>query len=256
MTGTWDYTSLAASYDKRAPYSAQVIKRFLRDSRIGNGARACDIGAGTGNLTFFLLEWGLRVVAVEPNAAMRAIGLQRTKSFPRISWANARGEATGLPASEFDAVTFGSSFNVVDRNLALLETARILKPKGWFACVWNYRDLDDPLQRKIEEVIHQLVPGYDYGVRREDQTRVIQASGRFDRIGRIDGRFKHRTGVADCMDAWRSHATLSRQAGPDTFGRILETIESLLKQQGGSHLDVPYTTSLWMARKSDAGSNW
>ena len=254
MTDSWDYTTLAASYDKRAPYSAQVIRRFLQDSRVSSGAKSCDIGAGTGNLTVFLLKWGLRVVAVEPNAAMRTIGMQRTASFPRIRWTNARGEATGLPASEFDVVTFGSSFNVVDRNRALVETARILKPKGWFACVWNYRDLDDPLQRKIEEVIHRLVPGYDYGVRREDQTRVIQASGLFDRIVRIDGRFEHRTGVADCMDAWRSHATLSRQAGPGKFGRILEAMESLLTEQGGSHIEVPYTTSLWMARMSDAGS--
>ena len=254
MRDSWDYTALAASYDKRAPYSAQVIRRFLEDSRVKSGAKACDIGAGTGNLTLFLLKWGLRVVAVEPNAAMRAIGLQRTKSFPTIRWTNACGEATGLPASEFDVVTFGSSFNVVDRNRALVETARILKAKGWFACVWNYRNLDDPLQRRIEEVIHRLVSGYDYGVRREDQARVIQASGLFDRIVRIDGRFKHRTSVADCMDAWRSHATLSRQAGPGTFGSILEAIEYVLKEPGGSHIEVPYTTSLWMARKSGAGS--
>ena len=167
MTDSWDYTALAASYDKRAPYSAQVINRFLQDSRVRSGAKACDIGAGTGNMTLFLLERGLRVVAVEPNAAMRAIGLQRTKSFPKIRWTDARGEATGLPASKFDVVTFGSSFNVVDRNRALVESARILKPKGWFACVWNYRDLDDPLQRKIEKVIHRLVSSYDYGVRRE-----------------------------------------------------------------------------------------
>jgi len=254
MIDSWDYTALAASYDKRAPYSAQVIKRFLQDSRVGSGAKACDIGAGTGNLTLFLLKWGLRIVAVEPNAAMRKIGLQRTKSFPLIRWKNARGEATGLPASEFDAVTFGSSFNVVDRNRALVETARILKAKGWFACVWNYRDLDDPLQRRIEEVIHRLLPSYDYGVRREDQAQVIQASGLFDRIVRIDGRFNHRTSVPDCMEAWQSHATLSRQAGPSRFGRILDAIESLLKQPGGSHIEVPYTTSLWMARKSGAAS--
>ena len=252
MMDAWDYTVLAASYNKRAPYSKQVIDEFLRNSGVTSGAKACDIGAGTGNLTLFLLKWGLRVVAVEPNPAMRAIGMPRTKSFPDIRWINARGEATGLPASEFDVVTFGSSFNVLDRNRALVETARILKPKGWFACVWNYRNLDDPLQRKIEEGIHGFVSSYDYGVRREDQTVAIQASGLFDRIVRIDRGFKHRTKVSDCMDAWRSHATLARQAGPKTLGRILEKIECLLTEPGGRDVEVPYTTSLWMAQKSDA----
>ena len=108
---------------------------------------------------------------------------------------------------------------------------------------WNYRNLDDLLQRKIEEVIHRFVASYDYGVRREDQTEVIQASGLFDRIVRIDRGFKHRTKVSDCMDAWRSHATLSRQAGPKTLGRIFENIECLLTEQGGRDVEVPYTTS-------------
>ncbi len=243
---------MAASYNRRAPYSKQVIDDFLWNSGVRSGAKACDVGAGTGNLTLFLIKWGLRVVAVEPNAAMRAIGMTRTRSLPGIRWINARGEATGLPASEYDVVTFGSSFNVLDRDRALLETARILKPKGWFACVWNYRNLDDLLQRKIEEVIHGFVPNYDYGVRREDQAAVIQASGLFDRIVRIDRKFKHRTTLSDWMDAWRSHATLSRQAGPKTHDRILENIERLLTEQGGRHVEVPYTTSLWMAQKSDA----
>jgi 16S rRNA A1518/A1519 N6-dimethyltransferase RsmA/KsgA/DIM1 with predicted DNA glycosylase/AP lyase activity len=37
--------------------------------RIDPEMRACDVGAGTGRLTLPLLDHGLRVVAVEPNAA-------------------------------------------------------------------------------------------------------------------------------------------------------------------------------------------
>jgi len=47
------------------------------------------------------------------------------------------------------------------------------------------------------------------------------------------------------MDAWRSHATLQRQAGA-AFPVIVSGIEAALK--GRSKVDVPYTTRVWCAR--------
>ena len=82
MMDTWDYTALAASYNKRAPYSKPVIDEFLRNSGVTSGAKACDIGAGTGNLTLFLLKSGLRVVAVEPNRQCARSGCLGRSLFP------------------------------------------------------------------------------------------------------------------------------------------------------------------------------
>lgn len=71
--------------------------------------KVADIGAGTGNLSIMLCERGLKVVAVEPNDAMREIGIERTKG-QNIEWIRATGLKNGLKSSEFDLVTFGSSF--------------------------------------------------------------------------------------------------------------------------------------------------
>ncbi|MEP7305693.1 MAG: hypothetical protein ABJA98_09260 [Acidobacteriota bacterium] len=46
------------------------------------------------------------------------------------------------------------------------------------------------------------------------------------------------------MDAWRSHATLARQAGP-TLSGILDAIAAELKNDV---VDVPYTTRGWYAQ--------
>tara|TARA_B100001057_G_scaffold410042_1_gene424973 strand:- start:566 stop:892 length:327 start_codon:yes stop_codon:yes gene_type:complete len=62
-------------------------------------------------------------------------------------------EATVQPSNYFDLVTFGSSFNVCDPKLAIKETARILRKKGWIACLYNNRNLKDPIQSKIESLI-------------------------------------------------------------------------------------------------------
>jgi len=185
-------------------------------------------------------------VAIEPNDAMRHNGEQRTLHLPGIVWHEGSAEDSDQPSSSFDLVTFGSSFNVTNRHKALEETARILKPRGWFACMWNHRDLTDPIQASIEQVISDHLPDYDYGSRREDQTAVIELSGLFGPVQRIEGRVKHRQTRQDCVEAWRSHATLERQA-KKRFSQIVNAIEEMLVAKELDEFDVPYTTRIWLA---------
>jgi ubiquinone/menaquinone biosynthesis C-methylase UbiE len=90
-----------------------------------------------------------------------------------VTWTKGVGEKTGLPESSVHAAFFGSSFNVVDQKATLSEVARILVSCGYFACMWNHRDLNDHLQNEIEEIIRQMIPAYNYGSRREDPTAII-----------------------------------------------------------------------------------
>jgi hypothetical protein len=142
------------------------------------------------------------------------------------------------------AVFFGSSFNVVEHGKALDESARILAPRGWFVCLWNHRQLDDPVQERVEEIIHRLVPNYDYGSRREDQRRFIAESGRFGDAALIEAHFIYRFAMHDYLDAWRSHATLARQAG-NRLETVIDAIGELLSDL--TVLDVPYVTRAWCA---------
>ena len=209
--------------------------------------KVCDVGAGAAHLTLLLAAKGLTVHAVEPNDAMRANGIKRTSQYPNVTWHEGVGEHTGQPANTFDLVTFGSSFNVTNRQEALEETQRILKPGGWFACMWNHRDLTDPVQEKIEHIIKSYVKDYDYGTRREDQTEVINESGRFSRVQAFSGRVVHRISVKDIVDGWRSHGTLYRQVG-DRFDEVVREIETYLNTLGQVDIDVPYETHGWMAQ--------
>ena len=51
--------------------------------------------------------------------------------------------------------------------------------------MWNHPDLDDPVQARIEPIIRSDNPEYEYGKRRQDPTRFINASGFFGPVGRI-----------------------------------------------------------------------
>ena len=246
MKTEWDYSDLAEAYLQRPDYSDDAIDELLTRAGLEAGARVCDVGAGVAHLTLKLLHRGLEVSPVEPNDEMRARGQKRTAAWPRISWVEGTGEHTQQPDDAFDLVTFGSSFNVVDQAAALRESSRILKPRGWFACMWNHRDLDDPLQAAIESAIAARLPDYAYGRRREDQTAVIEASGLFGEVSRVSGGIKHQQSLEDCLEAWRSHGTLHRQAGP-LFEAVIGDIEAVLQESGLAVIDIPYTTQVWLA---------
>jgi ubiquinone/menaquinone biosynthesis C-methylase UbiE len=244
----WDYTSHASHYDKRADYSAAAIEELLTAIGCTPAKPVAEIGAGTGKLTKELLQRGLTVSSVEPNQAMREIGIRNTHGGS-VTWSVGTGEATGLASASAYAVFFGSSFNVVDQGRALTEVARILVPHGWFACMWNHRDLDDPVQRQIEAIIKAHIPDYSYGSRREDPTGVIDASRRFSAVRSIERRFLWEMPRSDIIMAWRSHATLKRQAGSDAlFEGIIAEIAGYLERLPAA-VAVPYATRIYYAQR-------
>jgi len=247
MKTEWDYTLLADAYLLRPNYSDAAIDAMLAIAGAKKGDRFCDVGAGAAHLTAMLAIRGLNVAAVEPNDAMRANGVQRTAAMPNVIWQEVTGEQTGQIDHGFDMVTFGSSFNVCDRALALKETARILKPHGRFACMWNHRQLDDPIQAQIEAIIKEHVTGYGYGTRREDQSAVIDASGLFGPVVHLDAGIIHQQTIAECVEAWRSHGTLARQAG-DKFLSVVAAIEDYLKHLNLETIQIPYSTHIWIAQ--------
>jgi ubiquinone/menaquinone biosynthesis C-methylase UbiE len=252
-TTQFDYSPYAADYASRPDYVPSVVTATLAIAGVQAGDLVCDVGAGSAHLTIPLLEHGLRVDAVEPTPAMREVGESRTNGMANVSWSQGFGEDNGRPQDTYPLVTFGSSFDRTDRPKALRETARILLPGGYFACCWNHRDLEEPLQAKVEALIHEYVPSYDYGTRRADQTNVINESGLFESPVFLSGKMTRQVPTAEWCDAWSSHSTLGEQAG-SRFDAVLEGIRKLVTAETGDVMDVPYVTRMWVAKLRDGGA--
>lgn len=246
MKTEWNYSELAEAYLRRPGYSSEALRQVFSRVQLIESSKACDVGAGVGHLTLELASTGSAVTAVEPNDEMRGRGILRTQHLSNVTWIEGTAEATHLPSGAFDLVSFGSSFNVVDRAAALAECRRLLRPGGWFCCLWNHRDLSDPIQAAVERVIHNAIDNYDYGTRRENQTSFLQSSGYFDSIEEISGDVRHEVSRSEALDAWRSHATLHRQAG-SAFPAIIAAIESEL-EKFDERVVVPYTTRIWLGK--------
>lgn len=247
MKTEWNYTHLAKAYLKRPDYSQSAINRMLNISGVVQGDKACDVGAGVAHLTLMLADAKLQVSSVEPNDEMRKYGMQRTSHLSNVDWSEGVGEATKQQDNTFKLVTFGSSFNVCDREKALFEVKRISTKNGWFAAMWNHRNLEDPIQASIEIIIKNHIDDYGYGTRREDQTKIIDQSNLFGKVQKFSGLVKHSQKIEETVEAWRSHATLERQAG-EKFNSIIADIENHLSSLNKTEINIPYTTNIWMAQ--------
>jgi ubiquinone/menaquinone biosynthesis C-methylase UbiE len=247
---SWDYSKNAEFYKYRPNYSPKAI-RMLSEYVEAEGKETfsvADIGAGTGNLAIMLLNDGFKnITAVEPNDEMRKIGEEVTKDSG-IKWVRATATETAL-SNKYDWVTFGSSFNVVDRNLALAETHRILKDGGYFTCMWNHRNLSCPIQARAEDIIKSFIPEYERGVRREDQRPFLEKhAAQFKNICYIEVDFDVRRTMDEYILAWKSVKNRFWDLEGNRSG-IFQKIEDKLRKELPEVFEIQYTTRAWTMQK-------
>ncbi|MFO1250052.1 MAG: class I SAM-dependent methyltransferase [Inhella sp.] len=118
--------------------------------------RVLDLGAGTGLFTQSLLAQGWEVLAVEPDAAMRAACDARLGAHPRYRSAAGQAEALPADAADFDLITAAQAFHWFDVGPAHREFARVLRPGGRVALVWNDRVAESALNRELDALLAEF----------------------------------------------------------------------------------------------------
>jgi SAM-dependent methyltransferase len=145
------FAGAAEAYEEGRPtYPDEALRWLATELRLGPGRTVVDLAAGTGKLTRLLTPTGATVIAVEPVDGMRE-ALMRTAPGAGVRAGTA--ERTGLPESSADAVTVAQAFHWFDGPAALAEIHRMLKPGGKLTVVYNVRDLNDPVQHAVEDLL-------------------------------------------------------------------------------------------------------
>jgi SAM-dependent methyltransferase len=137
------FGAVADAYERGRPgYTPATIEWLLGPAPL----EVLDLGAGTGKLTAALLAAGHSVTALEPLAEMRAI---LTRTLPAATAIDGRAEDLPLADRSVDAVVAGSAFHWFDREPALDEIARVLRPPGVFGLLGNRFDTSVDWQRRF-----------------------------------------------------------------------------------------------------------
>ena len=147
------FSSKVADYIASRPDYPPSLFEFLRvECNLHPNATVADIGAGTGLLTEGLLAQGCNVVAVEPNAGMRAAADRLLAG--RYGYRSTDGAAESIPAAEssVDLITAAQAFHWFEIEAARAEFLRVLRPNGKVALIWNDRVLSDPLHIALDEI--------------------------------------------------------------------------------------------------------
>ena len=228
----------AEEYERTRP---DYPPRVLDLVPVGADAEVLDVGAGTGKLTRVLARRYARVTAIEPLDGMRAI-LERV--VPGVEALAGRAEQLPLPEGAVDAVFAGQAFHWFANDDALAEIHRVLKPGGALGLIWNMRDLDDPLQRAIEELIAPLsgeVSHFYGGVWR----RPFEGTDRFGPLE--EASFEHvqeldEQGLVDRVLSTSYVATAPVEHQREIEARLREVI-------GGDSVRLPYLTMAFVTRK-------
>ena len=245
----WDYSSLAKYYDFRADYSLRTLLNLFKKRK--KNLNVLEIGAGTGKLTKILLKHFDFIYAVEPNKKMMSIGKKNLKKFKKkIYWQNIRGEKINFKKNYFDLVIFGSSFNVINKNIIFSKIKKILKSKGEVFIIWNNRSFKNKYQFDIEQIIKKNIPRYNYGLRRSDPKNILESSGIFSKIIFYKTKFNNKFLKKNFILGWKSHGTLYKQAKKELFYLILKKIKKYVNSINKSKfIIVPYFTNIWICKK-------
>ena len=143
----------AREYELGRPrWPEELIDRVAGELELGSDATVLDLGAGTGKLTRDLVPRFGRVIAVEPDDAMRAV---LEEGVPEAESLAGSAEAIPLPDASVDAVFTAEAFHWYASDKSVGEIVRVLRPRGGLVILWNldFGDPDPPMGEEVDRVI-------------------------------------------------------------------------------------------------------
>lgn len=154
------FSDRVADYVKYRPsYPPELVDTLAKAVNLGPSSTILDVGSGTGIFTRPLLGIGGRVIALEPNAAMRRAAEAELAREPRFESRDGSAESTGLPDASVDAIAAAQAFHWFEPVATRAEFRRILRPEGFVALIWNQRK-DNAANRAYEAMLDRFAPDY------------------------------------------------------------------------------------------------
>lgn len=244
----------ALIYEQTRPgYSKRAVEFLAQEFELRPGRIVVDVGAGTGKLTRDLLPFGAKVLAVEPVPSMRTV----FRAFvPGARVMNGTAEHLPLPDHSVDLITAGQSWHWFDQRKALREFARVLRPGGGVALLYNFQDARAIWVLRVWKDLGlrpPRIPGY----RRPPIAVSVRRDVRYTRIRRLV--FPEPTEVQTPAQVLARIGSVSwfsarpRRERAMILARARELLEAHARRGGRRWLELPHDTEvIWFRVRPSA----
>lgn len=241
------FGEVAEVYERTRPgYPVDAVRWLTGDEP----TRVLELGAGTGKLTAALVAAHHRVTPTDPSRPM----LDRLRRQLKVRGVvQARAEAIPVHAGAVDVVIAGQAFHWFDHERALPEIARVLRPGGTLALVWNLRDESVPWVRRLGRLIGSERPD-------DDAVEILERSGLFEGIETKTFRHWQEVGRDSLIGLVESRSYVAAMAERERT-TLLKRVGELYDEYGRGHdgMQLPYVTECYRAHvvntfgRGDAG---
>jgi SAM-dependent methyltransferase len=228
------FGSVADAYERGRPgYPREAVAWLLGEQPL----TVLEIGAGTGKLTETLVELGHDVHATDPDDEMLA--RLRTR-LPDVPTSVAGAEQRPAPDAAYDVVVGAQCFHWFDHDRALPEIARVLRPGGHLALIWNQRDERIPWVKRFGRIIGS-----------QDQRSSAEPLEESAHFGEVEGEeFRHwqvidRDSVQDLVLSRSNVAVLDAAGREAKVAEVLEFYDDYGRGMDG--MQLPYVASCFRA---------
>ena len=233
---------VADAYDRARPsYPAEAVDWLLQGHRgHGSAPDVLELGAGTGKLTEQLMAHGCAVTATDPSPTMLR---KLTARVPRARALAGSAEQPPLASRSADLVVAAQAYHWFDGERTVREAARVLRPGGQFAVVWNTRDERIPWVKRLGRII-----GGNVAEHQCDPTRVVDETGMFETVERHTFRFWQPLDRHSLRDLVSSRSNVALMSDFERE-RVLRKVEDLYDEYGrmADGMLLPYVTTVCRA---------
>lgn len=248
------FGSGADEYDRYRPgWPPEAIDRILLELGLGSDAVVVDLAAGTGKLTRLLVPRANRVIAVEPSGDMRR---RLAEVVPEAEVLDGAADSIPLDDGAVDALCVAEAFHWFATPEAGREIARVVRPGGGVAILWNAHGFgDEPWLASVGGVIGEaLAPAFESANRhRPERWQDAFEGGPFEPFEHFEVPHEQRTdvdGFVGHVSTW-SH---TRVLDSDVREKLLSEVREVLQSEHPTPEEVviPYrATVYWARRKPD-----
>jgi SAM-dependent methyltransferase len=152
------FGEVAGLYDRARPgYPASLIDDLVIWAQ--PGARALEIGAGTGKATRLLAARGVSVLGIEPSAEMAAYARIATEPLGRVEIIESDFECWRPDGLTFPLAYAAQAWHWVDQRSGYAHARAALDPGGHLVVFWNRPAWGDTEERRaLSDVYRRTVP--------------------------------------------------------------------------------------------------